>query len=86
MFSSADRCWSTLGFWKMIPISRRTAFASRSRSWPPIVTVPLVFERVVVRIEIVVVLPAPFGPRKANSSPGWTWKLMSSTAATVDFR
>jgi hypothetical protein len=31
---------------------------------------PDVFARVVVRIEIVVVLPAPFGPRKANSSPG----------------
>ncbi len=72
MFSSAERCWSTLGFWKMIPISRRTALASRSRSWPPIVTVPLVLESVVVRIEIVVVLPAPLGPRKANSSPGWT--------------
>ncbi len=34
------------------------------------VTVPLVLARVVVRIEMVVVLPAPFGPRKANSSPG----------------
>ena len=30
-----------------------------------------------------VVLPAPFGPRKANSSPGPTSKLMSSTAGTV---
>ena len=28
-----------LGFWKMIPMLRRTAFASRSRSWPAIVTV-----------------------------------------------
>ena len=48
-------------------------------------TVPLVLARVVVRIEIVVVLPAPFGPRKANSSPGPTSKLMSSTAGVVLF-
>jgi hypothetical protein len=80
MFSSPERCESVLGFWKMIPISRRTAVASRSRSWPAMVTVPLVLARVVVRIDIVVVLPAPFGPRKANSSPGRTSKLMSSTA------
>ncbi len=64
---------------------RRTAFASRSRSWPAIVTVPLVFASVVVRIEIVVVLPAPFGPRNAKSSPGLTSKLMSSTAGTSAF-
>jgi hypothetical protein len=51
------------------PDAAATAFASRSRSWPSIVTVPLVFARVVVRIEIVVVLPAPFGPRNAKSSP-----------------
>ena len=34
---------------------------------------------------MVVVLPAPFGPRKAKSSPGRTAKLMSSTAGVVDF-
>ncbi len=33
------------------------------------VTVPLVLASVVVRMLMVVVLPAPFGPRKANSSP-----------------
>ena len=49
-------------------------------------TVPLVFASVVVRIEIVVVLPAPFGPRKANSSPAPTSKLMSSTAGAALFR
>jgi hypothetical protein len=74
-----------LGFWKMIPMLRRTAVASRSRSWPAMVTVPLVLARVVVRMLIVVVFPAPFGPRKANSSPGRTSKLMSSTAGTVAF-
>ena len=49
------------------------------------VTVPLVLASVVVRIEMVVVLPAPFGPRKANSSPGATSKLTSSTAAVWAF-
>ena len=45
----------------------------------------LVLARVVVRIEIVVVLPAPLGPRNANSSPGATSKLMSSTAGSSLF-
>ena len=48
MFSSPDRWVSRLGFWKMIPISRRTAVGSRSRSCPAIVTVPLVLASVVV--------------------------------------
>ncbi len=74
-----------MGFWKMIPMLARTALASRSRSWPLMTTVPLVLARVVVRIEIVVVLPAPFGPRKANSSPAPTSKLMSSTAGVALF-
>src|SRR6188472_2312561 len=38
MFSSADRWRSIVGFWKMIPMLRRTALASRSRSCPSIVT------------------------------------------------
>jgi len=29
---------------------------------------------------MVVVLPAPFGPRKPNSSWRWTWNEISSTA------
>src|SRR5438270_6953801 len=41
---------------------------------------------VVVRIEIVVVLPAPFGPRKAKNSPLRTVKLMPSTALVLPFR
>ena len=31
----------------------------------------------------VVVLPAPFGPRKPTRSPGATWKSIPSTAFTV---
>ena len=41
---------------------------------------PEVGASVVVRIEIVVVLPAPFGPSSAKSSPARTVKLMPSTA------
>src|SRR5699024_3585080 len=48
-------------------------------------TVPEVLFNVVVRIEIVVVLPAPFGPRNANSSPSATWKLTPATAGLVAF-
>jgi hypothetical protein len=36
MFSSPERCESMLGFWKMIPMLRRTPVASESRSWPAI--------------------------------------------------
>jgi hypothetical protein len=31
-------------------------------------------------MEIVVVLPAPFGPKKQKNSPSLTWKEISSTA------
>ena len=31
-----------------------------------------------ISVRIVVVLPAPLGPRKPNTSPGWTAKLTSS--------
>ena len=35
---------------------------------------------------IVVVLPAPFGPRKPVTRPGWQMKLTSSTAAKLPYR
>ena len=44
------------------------------------IAVPLVGASVVVRMEIVVVFPAPFGPSSAKSSPSWTRKLIPSTA------
>jgi len=43
-------------------------------------TLPLVGSRVVVRMEMVVVLPAPLGPRRAKKLPGSTLKEMPSTA------
>src|SRR5690242_4888666 len=70
----------------MMPTCRRTAAASRLASCPQILTVPDVGTRVVVRIEIVVVLPAPFGPSKAKNSPAATVRLMLSTALNFAFR
>jgi hypothetical protein len=49
-------------------------------SYPAIRAVPEVGDRVVVRIEIVVVLPAPLGPRRVKNSAGATMKEMPSTA------
>jgi hypothetical protein len=45
----------------------------------------LVGVRSVVSILIVVVFPAPFGPRKAKISPAWTSSEMSSTADTSPY-
>src|SRR5438876_4302529 len=70
----------------MIPTSRLTALASRTTSCPAILTVPEVRPRVVVRIEIVVVFPAPLGPRRAKNCPCSTSKLTPSTAFELPFR
>src|SRR5690606_126830 len=42
--------------------------------------VPEVGARKPVSIFMVVDLPAPLGPRKPSTSPGWTWNDRSSTA------
>ena len=44
-------------------------------------TFPDVGVRIVSMISTVVVLPAPFGPRNANTSPVLTWNDMSLTAS-----
>src|SRR5262245_46295160 len=49
---------------------------------PATVATPLVAGRNVVRIRIVVVFPAPLGPRKPTTSPFSTLKLTLSTATT----
>jgi hypothetical protein len=41
---------------------------------------PPVGARVVVRIDSVVVFPAPLGPSRAKNSPWRTWNVMPSTA------
>src|SRR5256886_14014356 len=69
----------------MIPTLRRTALASRTMSLPSSVAPPLVGESVVVRIEIVVVFPAPFGPSRTKNSPAFTWNEIPSTAFVSAF-
>src|SRR5262245_61726578 len=60
----------------------RVGIRSRSvcTSKPATVASPEVGGSRPVSILIVVVLPAPFGPRKPNTSPGWTSSVTWSTA------
>jgi hypothetical protein len=50
--------------------------------WPFHRTVPPSSEVTPTMARIAVVLPAPFGPRKPNTSPGGTVKLSPSSATT----
>src|SRR6267143_5787641 len=54
--------------------------ASFSTSKPATDAEPEVFRRIVVRILIVVLLPAPFGPRKPKNSPSLTLNVIPLTA------
>jgi len=60
----------------------RIAFASRTMSRPSTVAVPEVGISSVVRILIVVVLPAPLGPSRPKSSPSGTASDRPSSATT----
>src|SRR3954454_18319613 len=57
-----------------------TSIGFSKTSNPHTFAFPLVGGRTPVRMRIVVVFPAPFGPRNPRISPDWTWKLTSSTA------
>src|SRR6059058_4284951 len=57
-----------------------------ARSNPPTRTVPVVGKSSPQSILMVVVLPAPFGPRKANSSPFGTARVNSWTATFGPYR
>src|SRR4051812_39166861 len=61
---------------------RRTASRSLTTSCPATSARPLVGLASVHSMLIVVVLPAPLGPRKPKTSPGATSKLTPRTAAT----
>ena len=54
-------------------------------STPPTLALPDVGRTLVVSTPTVVVLPAPFGPSRAKTSPGATVKEMPSTAFSADF-
>src|SRR2546423_13246817 len=61
---------------------RFTETGSRATSMPSICATPSVGNTRVVRIPIVVVLPAPFGPSSPKNSPRVTSKEMPSSALT----
>ena len=56
-------------------VARRT---SRTRSWPQTRTAPAVGRNSPVSTLMVVVLPAPLGPSRANNSPGGTVSVSPS--------
>ncbi len=67
----------------MTPIRRRTSLGEAATSSPASRAVPEVACRSVQRILMVVVLPAPLGPRKPKISPAPTVNPMPRTASTV---
>ncbi len=54
-------------------------------SWPAIRAVPADGGRKPVRTRIVVVFPAPLGPRNPTISPSFTEKVTSATAVWVGY-
>ena len=73
------------------PGARRRSCGARRRaraatSTPATRALPAVIERSVVSILTVVDLPAPFGPRKPNTSPASTRRSTPRTASTVSER
>src|SRR5262245_42585100 len=61
-----------LRFWTLISLTR----------WPRMKMSPVVGISSPAIMRRTVVLPPPLGPSRASSSPSWTSKLTSSTAAT----
>src|SRR5512140_1338435 len=64
----------------MSPMEERTRSGSVAQSKPAIEALPDEGESSVQRMLMVVVLPAPFGPRKPKTSPSSTSKEIVSTA------
>ena len=69
-----------LKFCGSTPMRRTTSALRFVTSMPSTVTFPDVGMRMVSMISAVVLLPAPLGPRNANTSPFLTVNEMSSTA------
>ena len=85
---SSGRCRPSSGRWPAARSrsSRAPRAGSRSRSAPATVAVPAVGRSSVVSMRSVVVLPAPFGPRKPTISPSPTVRSTPRTASTVRLR
>jgi len=64
------------------PMQRRARAGPLRTSIPAIDTSPAVGNVRVVQIPMVVVLPAPLGPRSPNNSPRLTQRLIASSATT----
>ena len=64
------------------PIRARRARSPRPGSWPRTETAPALGRRWPSRISAIVVLPAPLGPSRQNTSPRATSKLTPRTAWT----
>src|SRR5687768_14771161 len=67
-------------------MAHRAETGPRAMSTSPTITRPAVGRRKPVIIRMVVVLPAPLGPRRPSTSPGWASKLTSSTATVAPKR
>lgn len=80
-FSLAVSFSSTAADWPARPITRRTASGLEATSMPAIDAAPASMDNSVVNILIVVVLPAPFGPRRPVTSPARASKVRSTTAS-----
>ena len=65
------------------PRAALAASGSSMTSWPQMLAVPAVGVMNPASMRMVVVLPAPLGPRKPSTSPGLTSKLTSSTAVSA---
>src|SRR6185437_13857724 len=62
-----------------------TSIGSSSTSKPATIAVPAVGGKKHVNIRMVVVLPAPFGPKKPTICPFWISKEMWSTAVLREY-
>src|SRR6202521_5555733 len=85
-FSHPERSRSEVSACGITPIASRTRPGSRATSKPATNPWPEVGTISVVSIRLSVVLPAPLGPRRPNSSPRRTSKLTWSTAVNAPKR
>src|SRR5258707_6018087 len=85
------RCWSTVRYSNSrgSSVNKARVFLAaiglRSRSWPQMRMEPRVGGIMPARQRRVVVLPAPLGPTRPRTSPGWTEKDTSLTATNSPY-
>ncbi len=82
MFSKPVKSSSAVYSCGTTPITFLTSLSCFPTSKPKTDALPSVGFRIVISMLIVVVFPAPLGPRKPNISPSATWKETLSTATS----